>query len=274
IYQVGYGLEYLHSRTPPISHADIKPENVLINDWREAALSDFGLSRALHGLDIPSGFTTNEQAKGTFNYMATELFAGEKPACSSDVYAFGGLILTVMSGKIPFCGLPERVILLRVMQNQPPRPEDHPVLPQSDPLWGLMRRCWNPNPTARPSMRRVLWELWELICQENPDQRSGPGHSSIASETGEDSAMDLDTLDTPPHQEGSSSTTANSIPGQGTISSITGAAGTRSSIARGIFNPALDIFKRLKVKSKAIPVFGRYIRATVEVGFMLMEIMK
>ncbi|KAG9022105.1 hypothetical protein FS837_006749, partial [Tulasnella sp. UAMH 9824] len=179
-----------------------------------------------------------------------------------------------MSGTPPFCGLPEPVILYRLTQDQPPRPEDHPALPQGDPLWSLMRRCWDPIPTARPSMRRVLWELWESICQEKHDQRLGQGLSSIASGSEEDSAMDLDTSDPNPHQEGSSSTTANSVLGQGTISSITGAAGTRSSIARGIFNPALDIFKRLEVKSKAIPVFGRYIRAAVEVGLLLMEIMK
>ncbi|KAG9042419.1 hypothetical protein FS837_010895 [Tulasnella sp. UAMH 9824] len=95
IYQAGYGLEHLHSRTPPISHADVKPENVLVNDWREAALSDFGLSQVLHGPDIPSGFTTSETVKGTYRYKARELFNGGQTTCSSDVYAFGGLILTV-----------------------------------------------------------------------------------------------------------------------------------------------------------------------------------
>lgn len=100
IYQAAYGLEHLHSRTPPISHADVKPENVLVNDWCEAVLSDFGLSRVLHGLDIPSGFTTSETVKGTFRYKARELFDGEQPTCESDVYAFGGLVLTVSSCKV------------------------------------------------------------------------------------------------------------------------------------------------------------------------------
>ncbi|KIO27715.1 hypothetical protein M407DRAFT_72743, partial [Tulasnella calospora MUT 4182] len=159
IYQAAYGLEHLHSRTPPICHADIKPENVLVNDWREAALSDFGLSRVLHGLEIPSGFTTSGVAKGTLNYIASELWAEETPTCNSDVYAFGGLILTVMSGKAPFCGLQDHIVVARVVQGEPPRPEDHPDLPQSDPLWSLMRRCWDHCSTARPTMRKVLWEV-------------------------------------------------------------------------------------------------------------------
>ena len=68
---------------------------MLINGCRDATLSDFGLSRVLHGLDIPSGFTTSGTVKGTTPYMAGELFAEETPTCLSDVYAFGGLILTV-----------------------------------------------------------------------------------------------------------------------------------------------------------------------------------
>lgn len=80
---------------PPICHADIKPENILINAWLEAVLSDFGLSLVLEELGVPSGLTTSERVKGTLNYMAGELFLGAKPTRESDVYAFGGLILTV-----------------------------------------------------------------------------------------------------------------------------------------------------------------------------------
>ncbi|KAG8950905.1 hypothetical protein FRC04_006969 [Tulasnella sp. 424] len=159
IHQAGRGLEYLHSRTPPICHADIKPENVLITDSRGTALSDFGLSRVLQDLEISGGFTTTETVKGTVRYMASELFAGQKANLEADVYAFGGLILTVMSGRPPFDGLLYHVILRRVMQNELPIPKDHPKLPAYDPLWKLMRRCWDKTPAARPGMLEVLREL-------------------------------------------------------------------------------------------------------------------
>lgn len=68
---------------------------MLINDSCEAVLSDFGLSRVLQDLSLPTGFTTSETAKGTFVYMAAELFEGKKPCRETDVYAFGGLILAV-----------------------------------------------------------------------------------------------------------------------------------------------------------------------------------
>lgn len=64
-----------------------------------------------------------------------------------------------MSGKPPFCGLHQPATLARVMGDQPPKPEDHPDLPSSDPLWSLMRRCWKKTPAARPTMREVKLEV-------------------------------------------------------------------------------------------------------------------
>ncbi|KIO28111.1 hypothetical protein M407DRAFT_72376, partial [Tulasnella calospora MUT 4182] len=155
------GLEHLHAQTPPICHADIKPENVLVTDVFHAALSDFGLSRVLDAFGHGSGFTTSDNVKGTYNYIAPELFKAEKPrpTLETDMYAFGGLILTVMSGKAPFWGLKHEAILCRVIMDQPPKPEDHQGLPASDPLWSLMGRCWNMTPEERPLMRKVLTEV-------------------------------------------------------------------------------------------------------------------
>ncbi|KIO32988.1 hypothetical protein M407DRAFT_46371, partial [Tulasnella calospora MUT 4182] len=155
IRQAACGLEHLHSQTPPISHGDIKPENVLINDHLEAVLSDFGLGRVLVGLGVHTGFTTSDTAHGTLRYMAAELFAqgGLRSSLQTDVYAFGGLMLAAMSGKRPFDGLDEPTILLRILQDKQPRQEDHLELPPSDLLWSLMRRCWSINRKARPAIQ-------------------------------------------------------------------------------------------------------------------------
>lgn len=91
--QAAEGLAYLHSQSPPICHADIKPENILVNDLREAVLSDFGLSRVMM---LSSGLTTSVGPKGSDHYMAPELFEGNpRPTLECDVFAFGGLMLTV-----------------------------------------------------------------------------------------------------------------------------------------------------------------------------------
>lgn len=44
-----------------------------------------------------------------------------------------------------------------------PVPEAHPNLPKDDPLWGLMRQCWNSKPGERPQSADVADEV-ELPC--------------------------------------------------------------------------------------------------------------
>ncbi|KAG9041571.1 hypothetical protein FS837_012078 [Tulasnella sp. UAMH 9824] len=193
LFQTAFGLEHLHSRTPPICHGDLKPENVLINDRHGPALSNFGLRRVLQGLSGHAGPATSEALKGTLRYTAGELVAGQKPSLESDVYAFGGLILTVMSGKAPFYGLADQVIIRRVMQDQPPKPAHHPNLPADDPLWTLIRRCWDKTPTARPTMREVLLELLGHMIEEQSNASSGVSLPFEADDrSGASSNMELD----------------------------------------------------------------------------------
>lgn len=64
-----------------------------------------------------------------------------------------------MSGIAPLSGLGGPQIMIRAMKHQPPNPEDHPNLFSSDPLWDVMRRCWDKNPAARPTIREVGWEV-------------------------------------------------------------------------------------------------------------------
>ncbi|KAG8989766.1 hypothetical protein FRB90_002079 [Tulasnella sp. 427] len=75
-------------------------------------------------------------------------------------------LYTVMSEKAPFQGFREPYILFRVMNEQPPKPEDHVKLPASDPLWSLMRSCWQNNPNERPSIQQVARELLEAVSSE------------------------------------------------------------------------------------------------------------
>ncbi|KIO28574.1 hypothetical protein M407DRAFT_230255, partial [Tulasnella calospora MUT 4182] len=158
VQQTARGLAYLHYQTPPICHADIKPENVLVNDFREAALSDFGLSRVIQELDISTGLTTGAGPKGSQNYVAPELFedADSKPTLEADVYAFGGLILAVMTGSPPFAQVNSLAkIMFRIIQGKVPQPDEHPQLQRDDPLWSLMVQCWARERQKRPILSDV-----------------------------------------------------------------------------------------------------------------------
>ena len=93
---VASGLAYLHANTPPIIHQDIKPANVLIDDKRNYAITDFGISstqRQHHLYDNTSG---------TLAYMAPERFVDETPRAESDIYAFGVTLYELLTGQVPF----------------------------------------------------------------------------------------------------------------------------------------------------------------------------
>lgn len=64
-----------------------------------------------------------------------------------------------MSGKAPFEGDPPVSFVLRVVQGEHPKTQSHPNLPSWDPLWGLMRECWDLVPQNRPAMNVVVAEV-------------------------------------------------------------------------------------------------------------------
>lgn len=90
---IARGLCYLHEECcPQIIHCDIKPQNILLDDYYEARISDFGLSKLL-GID--QSFT-NTNIRGTKGYVAPEWFKTVPVSVKVDVYSFGVLLLEII----------------------------------------------------------------------------------------------------------------------------------------------------------------------------------
>ncbi|MEI7844224.1 MAG: protein kinase [Chloroflexota bacterium] len=100
-------LSYLHSRTPPVLHRDIKPGNIKITSNGEIFLVDFGLAKLVQG----SQTTTTGARAMTPGYSPPEQYGTARTDPRSDVYSLGATLYAALSGIIPEDGL------ARVMDN-------------------------------------------------------------------------------------------------------------------------------------------------------------
>ncbi|KAL3378563.1 hypothetical protein AABB24_004472 [Solanum stoloniferum] len=89
------GLLYLHEQCDPkIIHRDVKAANILLDDFCEAVVGDFGLAKLLDHQD--SHVTT--AVRGTVGHIAPEYLSTGQSSEKTDVFGFGILLLELITG--------------------------------------------------------------------------------------------------------------------------------------------------------------------------------
>ncbi|KAK3012721.1 hypothetical protein RJ639_008795 [Escallonia herrerae] len=89
------GLLYLHEQCDPkIIHRDVKAANVLLDDYCEAIVGDFGLAKLLDHAE--SHVTT--AVRGTVGHIAPEYLSTGQSSEKTDVFGFGILLLELITG--------------------------------------------------------------------------------------------------------------------------------------------------------------------------------
>ena len=121
-------LAYAHASG--IVHRDLKPGNVLVGEFGETVVIDWGLAKELRlGPDAVVDLATARghdltragSVLGTPGFMAPEQAAGADVDERADVYALGAILYTVLAGVIPYAGHdPDETIELA--RTQPPTP--------------------------------------------------------------------------------------------------------------------------------------------------------
>lgn len=138
--QICAALDYLHSRTPPVIHRDVKPQNVIITPDGRALLVDFGISKVF---DANRGTTTGARAV-TPGYSPPEQYGVGRTDARSDIYALGATLYTLLTGQEP----PESVNFIGGGLLPSPRGINPAVSP---PVEAAILAAMNPDMTRRLS---------------------------------------------------------------------------------------------------------------------------
>jgi tetratricopeptide (TPR) repeat protein/predicted Ser/Thr protein kinase len=104
-----------------VIHRDLKPANILLAKDGTPKITDFGLAKHL---DAPDSRTRAGDLLGTPSYMAPEQAGGRAKEVGpvTDVYALGGLLYELLTGRPPFKGETATDTLLQVLQDPPVPP--------------------------------------------------------------------------------------------------------------------------------------------------------
>ncbi|KDQ16145.1 hypothetical protein BOTBODRAFT_623512, partial [Botryobasidium botryosum FD-172 SS1] len=175
LVQITQGLEYMHTRDPPIIHGDLKANNILVSDKGSACLSDFGLSRvhvectstatlATSSLSAPAPAPApiTRTYDANFRWGAPEVLLGEmRRTPASDIFSLGRLKVELLTGQVPFPGLTDGTIIERIIASQYDRPTDSDTIAcgLDDDMWALILECWARDYLKRPSASQVVERL-------------------------------------------------------------------------------------------------------------------
>ncbi|XP_050384182.1 lysM domain receptor-like kinase 4 [Argentina anserina] len=194
LLDVASGLDYLHSfTTPPHVHKDIKSSNILLDSDFRAKIANFGLARSADARD--GHFSLTNHIVGTIGYMAPEYLENGLISTKLDVYAFGALMLELLTGKEVAVLYEQNVHLSDTLHSllnnedggQSLRQFMDPALQENYPqelavfVIRLIDSCLKKNPGSRPAMNEMVQFLsrtmsnsltWELSSNTSGNQGS------------------------------------------------------------------------------------------------------
>jgi WD40 repeat protein/serine/threonine protein kinase len=181
VITVAQAVAYAH--TQRILHRDLKPANVLVGEFGETVVIDWGLAKGLtevegsspgdgpglggaprpaEGIAISSpatgqGLTIEGAVVGTPAYMPPEQAAGKPVDERADIYAIGAILYHLIAAVAPYHDVPWEKMLATIAA-EPPRPVERFAPSISDELCAIIHKAMARDPAARYPTAKALAE--------------------------------------------------------------------------------------------------------------------
>jgi len=176
---------YAHSRG--VIHRDLKGQNVILGDFGEVVVLDWGLAKLVGQPDrleedhiaprnepgAPS-LTQSGQALGTPASMAPEQAAGRLDQIDhrTDIYGLGAILYEILTGQPPFPGTSLNEVIRKVQEEEPRQPRD--LCPETPAgLEKICLRALSKKPADRPATAKEMAEAvqeWQEAERRQSEQ--------------------------------------------------------------------------------------------------------
>ncbi len=129
-----------------VLHRDVKPANVLLSDFGEPLLADFGISRVSGGFETTSG-----RVSASLPYAPPEVLEGKPVSAAADVYSLAATTYALIAGHPPFPRRPDEEMVSVYLRISRDEPQDLRALGVPDPIWGVLAAGLAKRPDRRPA---------------------------------------------------------------------------------------------------------------------------
>ena len=169
IVAVADAIAYAHSKD--IIHRDLKPANVIVGDFGETVVIDWGLAKNIHATESADDLAGNSEGStgqitklgtvlGTPAFMSPEQASG-RASKQSDIYSVGMILCNALTGRLPISSSPDRSSLLA------------PLIPRGVPadLVAIIRCAMGIHSQPYASMDELAEDLRRFLRGDNVSAR-------------------------------------------------------------------------------------------------------